>query len=37
MRTPVYSNQFHRDVKRAQKRRKDMEKLKALIRATARG
>ncbi|MFP3277859.1 MAG: type II toxin-antitoxin system mRNA interferase toxin, RelE/StbE family [Paraburkholderia sp.] len=31
MRTPVYSNQFHRDVKRAQKSRKDMEKLKALI------
>lgn len=31
MRTPVYSNQFRRDVKLAQKRHKDMEKLKALI------
>lgn len=31
MRTPVYSNQFRRDVKLAQKRRKDMEKLKTLI------
>jgi mRNA interferase YafQ len=37
MRTPVYSNQFHRDVKRAQKRRKDMEKLKALIRLLLTG
>lgn len=31
MRTPSYSNQFHRDVKRLQKRGKDLEKLKELI------
>lgn len=31
MRTPVYSNQFRRDVKLAEKRRKDLGKLKALI------
>jgi mRNA interferase YafQ len=28
---PSYSNQFHRDVKRPQKRGKDLEKLKTLI------
>lgn len=31
MRTPQYSGQFKRDVRQAQKRSKDMEKLKALI------
>lgn len=31
MRTPEYSTQFHRDVKRAQKRGKDMAKLKVLL------
>lgn len=31
MLTPEYSGQFKRDVKLAQKRRKDMEKLKAVM------
>ena len=31
MRATEYSTQFHRDVKRAQKRGKDMAKLKALL------
>jgi mRNA interferase YafQ len=31
MRTPSYSSQFQRDVKRLQKRGKDMDKLKRLI------
>lgn len=31
MRTPSFSTQFHRDVKRLQKRGKDIEKLKRLI------
>jgi mRNA interferase YafQ len=31
MRSPSYSSQFHRDVKRLQKRVKDLEKLKTLI------
>jgi mRNA interferase YafQ len=31
MRTPSYSTQFHRDVKRLQRRGKDLEKLKRLI------
>ena len=31
MRTPDYSGQFKRDVKQAQKRGKDMDKLKALL------
>lgn len=31
MRTASYSNQFHRDVKRLQKRGKNLEKLKSLI------
>lgn len=31
MRNPSYSGQFKRDVKLAQKRGKDMEKLKALL------
>ncbi len=31
MRTPSYSTQFQRDVKRLQKRGKDIEKLKQLI------
>ena len=31
MRSPTYSSQFHRDVKRLQKRGKNLEKLKTLI------
>ncbi|WP_341646712.1 type II toxin-antitoxin system YafQ family toxin [Thauera sp. SDU_THAU2] len=31
MRQPVYSGQFKRDVKQAQKRGKDMDKLKTLL------
>jgi mRNA interferase YafQ len=31
MRSPSYSSQFHRDVKRLQKRGKNLEKLKVLI------
>ena len=31
MRQPAYSGQFRRDVKQAQKRGKDMEKLKTLL------
>lgn len=31
MRTPTYSTQFQRDVKRLQKRGKNLEKLKTLI------
>jgi mRNA interferase YafQ len=31
MRTPSFSSQFYRDVKRLQKRGKDPEKLKKLI------
>ncbi|MGO8758786.1 MAG: type II toxin-antitoxin system YafQ family toxin [Terracidiphilus sp.] len=31
MRTPTYSTQFQRDVKRLKKRGKDLEKLKRLI------
>ena len=31
MRSPSYSTQFHRDVKRLQKRGKDLDKLKMLI------
>jgi mRNA interferase YafQ len=31
MRAPSYSTQFHRDVKRLQKRGKDLNKLKQLI------
>ena len=31
MRSPSYSSQFQRDVKRLQKRGKDLEKLKKLI------
>jgi len=33
MRSPTYSTQFQRDVKRLQKRGKDLEKLKTLIEA----
>jgi len=32
MRRPVYSGQFKRDIRRAQKRAKDMEKFKTLAR-----
>ena len=31
MRSPSYSSQFHRDVKKLRKRGKDLEKLKVLI------
>lgn len=31
MRRPVYSGQFKRDVRQAQKRGKDMDKLKVLL------
>ena len=31
MRSPSYSTQFHRDVKKLRKRGKDLEKLKVLI------
>ena len=31
MRSPSYSSQFHRDVKRLKKRGKDLDKLKTLI------
>ena len=33
MRVPEYSTQFHRDVKRAQKRGKNMDKLRELLAA----
>lgn len=36
-RNPEYSTQFQRDVKRAQKRGKDIEKLKALLRLLIEG
>ncbi len=32
MRQPVYTSQFKRDIKKAKKRGKDMEKIKELIR-----
>jgi mRNA interferase YafQ len=32
MRQPVYTSQFKRDIKKAKKRGKDMEKIKKLIR-----
>ena len=35
MLTPVYTRQFEKDVKRMGKRRKNMEKLKILIRSLA--
>jgi mRNA interferase YafQ len=31
MRAPIYTNQFERDLRRMQKRGKDIEKMKALI------
>jgi len=37
MLTPVYTAQFARDVKRLRKRKKDLEKLKMVIRALLRG
>ncbi len=37
MRQIVYSGQFKRDVKRAEKRGKDMEKLKVLVRLLIAG
>jgi len=37
MRIPEYSTQFHRDVKRAAKRGRDMDKLKVLLRMLIEG
>lgn len=37
MRTPVYTRQFERDVKKARKRGKNMEKLKIIARALIAG
>ncbi|MGB8842078.1 MAG: type II toxin-antitoxin system YafQ family toxin [Aliidongia sp.] len=37
MRQPVYSGQFKRDVKRAEKRGKDLNKLKELVRLLIAG
>lgn len=37
MRTPVYSGQFKRDIKRAEKRGKDLSKLKTLGRLLLAG
>ena len=37
MRTPVYARQFERDVKRLVRRRKDMEKLKIIVRTLLAG
>jgi len=37
MRRPVYSGQFKRDIKRAEKRGKDMDKFKALARLLLAG
>ncbi|HUT85198.1 MAG TPA: type II toxin-antitoxin system YafQ family toxin [Thermodesulfobacteriota bacterium] len=37
MRTPVYTRQFERDIKKAEKRRKNLEKLKIIARALIEG
>jgi len=37
MLTPIYTRQFGRDVKRLQRRGKDMEKLKAVVRTLLAG
>ena len=37
MRIPEYSTQFHRDVKRAEKRGRDIDKLKILLRMLVEG
>ena len=35
--TPVYTRQFSKDIKRLQKRRKNLEKLKIVVRALVAG
>jgi len=37
MRTPVYTRQFERDIKKAEKRGKSLEKLKIIARALIEG
>ena len=37
MRTPVYTRQFERDIKKAEKLRKNLEKLKIIARALIEG
>jgi mRNA interferase YafQ len=37
MRTPIYTRQFEKDVKRLQKRGKNLEKLKVLVRSLVAG
>jgi mRNA interferase YafQ len=37
MRTPVYTRQFERDIKKAEKRGKSLEKLKIIVRALIEG
>jgi len=37
MRTPVYTRQFERDIRRAAKRGKNLEKLKIIVRALIEG
>ncbi|MBU4271983.1 MAG: type II toxin-antitoxin system YafQ family toxin [Planctomycetes bacterium] len=37
MRTPVYTRQFERDVKRAKKRGKTLDKLKIIVRTLVEG
>ena len=37
MRTPVYTRQFERDIKKAQKRGKNLDKLKIIARALIEG
>ena len=37
MREPIYSSQFKRDVKQAQKRGKDIDKLKSVLRLLIEG
>jgi mRNA interferase YafQ len=37
MRTPVYTRQFQRDIKKAEKRGKNLEKLKIIVRVLIEG
>jgi mRNA interferase YafQ len=37
MRTPVYTRQFERDIRRAEKRGKNLEKLKIIVRTLIEG
>ena len=37
MRTPVYTRQFSKDIKRLGRRKKDLEKLKIIVRALVAG